>query len=346
MIMNAVRYSVLVAALTLNFAAVADPIEKARFTVSGDQPLDCEGCREEWIEPLTAAFSDITSQKLTTGHIVRIELDTPGLRMAVTDRDPEGECADFADATRYDPTKTVQPLPVHLRTVEAWADIENLDIAFSGSFFKFQDQGGVRADHPCGEMIGVNLRNGHLDWPPVDRPELLHEDIDFNPEWSAYALLFNADRTADIVLVEDFTQLNQAAFGIGGSALFTEESGENPTPGSKPSGTIARLGVGILQDRHTILIVKLEGNNNKRNDKINAPGHKMSRLRTLLQNLGAVEAINLDGSGSAHIVVRDPNLGDSSRPADTEGARPIANHFGFRLEEAPVTWTSYGDVQE
>lgn len=344
--MNIFKCLFISALLAFSLPVLADPIEKARFTFSGDHPLDCVGCRDEWTVALQETFGGLTSKKLTTGHIVRIELGTPGLRMAVTDRDPGGECADFEDATRYDPDKTVQPLPVHLRTVEDWAEMEDLDIAFNGSFFKFQDQGGVRAEHPCGEMIGVNLRNGHLDWPPADRPELLNENIDFNPDWPTYALLFNADRTADIALVEDFTQLNQAAFGIGGSALFTEESGENPTPGSKPSGTIARLGVGILADRHTILIVKLEGNNNKRNDKINAPGHKMSRLRTLLQNLGAVEAINLDGSGSAHIVVRDPNLGQSSRPADTEGARPIANHFGFRLEEAPVTWTSYGDVQE
>jgi len=344
--MNAARYSVLVAALTLNFAAFAAPIEKARFTLSGDQPLDCVGCREEWIEALNKSFKDIKSKKITTGHIVRIELNTPGLRMAVTDRDPGGECAGYEDATRYDPEKTVQPLPVHLRTVEDWAEMKDLDIAFSGSFFKFQDQGGVRADRPCGEMIGVNLRNGHLDWPPADRPELLHEDIDFNPEWPASALLFNADRTADIVYLTDFAQLNNAAFGIGGSALYTQEAGDNPTPGSKPGTALARLGVGIMADRQTILIVKLEGNNNKVNDKDNVPGHKMSRLRTLMRALGAVEAINLDGSGSAHIVVRNHEIGTSSRAADTEGARPIANHFGFELTEEAVNWTSYGAIQD
>lgn len=342
---RAMRY-ILFAAIGWGLPAHAAPIEKARFTVSGEQPLECEGCRDEWIHALRDIFSDIRSRKLTTGHIVRVELGTPELLMAVTDRDPDGECADFEDATRYDPVKTVQPLPVRLRTVEEWVESEDMDIAFSGSNFKFQDQGGVRAERPCGEMIGVNLRNGHLYWPPADRPELLNENIDFNPDWPSHALLFNADRTTDIVLVTDFDQLNGAAFGIGGSALFTIENGDNPTPGSKPGSAIARLGVGILEDRKTILIVKLEGNNNKVRDKANVPGHRMSRLRNLLRALGAIEAVNLDGSGSAHIVVRDPETGTSSRPADTEGARPIANHFGFRLTNDDVTWTSYGARKE
>lgn len=338
-------------AFLLPLAAAADPIEKARFTLSGKEGMiSCDGCRDAWYEAITETFKHLWQQKpkrrsarVVTGHIVRVELDRPNLEVLVTRRDAEGDCREFRDATRYDPEKVEQSLPVLLRTVEDWAITEDVDMAFSGSFFKFRDQGGVRAIPPCGEMIGVNLRDGHLDWPPADQPELLHENIDFNEAWPTYALLFNADRTADVALLTEVDQLYMAAHGIGGSALFTDNEFD-PATGSKPGDPIARLGVGILEDRRTILIVKVEGQNNHR-DKSRARGIRMTLFKSLFERLGAAEAINLDGSGSAHIVVLNEEFGESSRPADTEGARPIANHFGFKLHAEPVEWTSYGTRQ-
>lgn len=346
MIPNRLRAVLLVLISILWAASVyAEPILKATFTKSGKQPVNCELCLPEWTNALNQLFAKVSSSKVITGHIVLVDLSDPRLEPLVTDRDPNNDiCGNFVGTHRHNPTAE-QLLPVHLKTVPDWAIEVNADIAFSGGFFKFQNEGGVRADPACGEIIGVNLRNGHLDWPPIDHPEMLQDLIDNNSNWPVSALLLNANHTAEIKYLSAFEDLEDAAYGISGSALYIDDW-ENPMPGSKPGSALARLGVGILDDPTKIIIIMLEGNNNKKSNKQDAVGHRIARLRTLMHLLGAVSAINLDGSGSAHIEVRDPALGQSSRPADTEGARPIANHFGFRVLDEAATWVGYVPPQQ
>lgn len=337
--------------------ATADPIEKARFTLSGKKGLtSCDGCRDGWKRAVQETFRHLWQQKpkkrsakVITGHIVRVELHHPELEVLVTNRDPENEmCGNFEGLVAYDRSGLVKPLPVLLKTVDSWAEEVMADIAFNGSYFRFQSEGGVRATPPCGEMIGITMHDGYLEWPTEGDPDMLHENINAAGTLQSYTLLFNADRTAKIKYVENHEELANVSSAIGGSLLFqgapAPDQIELPPGSPKPSRKVARIGVGVLADQQTIIVVKLEGDN-ARIDKTIVRGQPLRRLAVLLGHLGAVEAINLDGSGSAHIVVRDESLGASSRPADTEGARPIANHFGFRLTNAPVEWISYGTRQ-
>jgi exopolysaccharide biosynthesis protein len=48
----------------------------------------------------------------------------------------------------------------------------------------------------------------------------------------------------------------------------------------------------------------------------------LAELTDLFQQLGAVEALNLDGGGSTALVVRGAV---ANRPSDASGERPVAN---------------------
>ncbi|HEV2147228.1 MAG TPA: phosphodiester glycosidase family protein, partial [Longimicrobiaceae bacterium] len=90
-------------------------------------------------------------------------------------------------------------------------------------------------------------------------------------------------------------------------------------PGMQPSFSTARhprSAVGWRADG-TLLLVAVDGRQ---------PGHSvgmsLDELRALFLELGAVEALNLDGGGSTALVVRGATV---NRPSDPEGERPVAN---------------------
>jgi exopolysaccharide biosynthesis protein len=51
-------------------------------------------------------------------------------------------------------------------------------------------------------------------------------------------------------------------------------------------------------------------------------GMSLPEMRALFRELGAVEALNLDGGGSTALVVRGRAV---NRPSDAGGERPVAN---------------------
>lgn len=325
--------------LSWNMASLrAEPWHVATFTLSGKQETQCDNCLEGWVDNInTALRTKNMSPKLITGHIILVDLATPRLEFLMHRRDPTGVCSNHTGPVAYTVPERQELMPILLRTVPEWAHEVGAGIAVSATNFKFDRVIGVRAhfpDHPCGEMIGLSLRDGIVDWPPQDRPDLLEEPIDSNENWKADAILFYPNRTAAIQHVNSFDQIQQASNGFSGIALYIGDW-TNPLPGTKPAEQIARLGIGILADRQHIIIIQLEGL--RSTNKAMVPGVRLGRLTALLRAFGAIEAINLDGSGSAHMVGSN---GFQSRPSDTEGARPIATMFGFRLNDAEVKWTS------
>lgn len=323
----------------------AAPWHIATFTVSKSDGTACEQCLPEWLNAIHQVFphSDKMSAKTITGHIVLVDLSTPNLEFMMHRRDTSGVCSNHVGPVAYTVPEREEPMPILLRTVPEWANEVGAQLAVSATNFKFDRAIGVRAhfpQYPCGEMIGLSLRDGVIDRPPLDHPELLEEPIDSNPNWKADAILFYPDRTAVIQHVNSFEQINNASNGFSGIALYIGDW-KNPKPGTKPAEQMARLGIGILPGRQQIVIVQLEGLRTP--NKTLSPGLKLGRLTELLKALGAIEAINMDGSGSAHMVGPD---GFQSKPSDTEGARPIATMFGFRLRDTEVKWTSVEERQE
>lgn len=319
----------------------AEPWQFATFTLSEELPMKCENCRPEWITGIDKVFDRNLPMNpgLITGHIVLIDLSDPKLEFMMRPRDPSGVCKYHVGPVAYTEPVRREPLPVHLMTVPEWAREAGATIAFSGPFFKFDRDVGVRAknlDQACGELTGLHLRNGIVEWPPKDRPELLREPIDSVPDFKADAILFYPDRTAAIRSIDSFEdpELQKASYGLSGIRLYIGAD-INPTPGTKPTIRMARMGIGIMPDRKQIIIVQLEAGTGDKNG-----GFGLLRLKNLMQALGAVAAINLDGSGSAYMV--GPN-GFHSSSSDTEGPRPIAAMFGFRLRQEQVQWKSVAD---
>jgi hypothetical protein len=83
-----------------------------------------------------------------------------------------------------------------------------------------------------------------------------------------------------------------------------------------------RTAVGLSRDGTRLWMVTVDGRQ---------PGHSagmsLPELGHLMRDLGAVEAINLDGGGSTVMVTRrgDGRLMVANRPSDREGERPIGN---------------------
>jgi len=77
-----------------------------------------------------------------------------------------------------------------------------------------------------------------------------------------------------------------------------------------------RSAVGWREDG-TLLLVAVDGRQPGYSE-----GMTLAELRKLFLDLGAVEALNLDGGGSTALVVRGAPV---NRPSDREGERPVAN---------------------
>ncbi|HRP07085.1 MAG TPA: phosphodiester glycosidase family protein [Gemmatimonadales bacterium] len=84
-----------------------------------------------------------------------------------------------------------------------------------------------------------------------------------------------------------------------------------------------RTAVGVSGDGGRIWLVTVDGRQ---------PGYSVGmsllELAALMRDIGAVEAINLDGGGSTALVLRDPASGVLSvanRPSDVEGERAVGN---------------------
>jgi hypothetical protein len=91
-------------------------------------------------------------------------------------------------------------------------------------------------------------------------------------------------------------------------------------------GVNPRTAVGITADGR-VLLVTIDGRQ---------PGHStgttLRETAELLQALGAVDALNLDGGGSTTMVLRAPGGRPAvvNRPSDATGERPVANALAVR----------------
>lgn len=84
-----------------------------------------------------------------------------------------------------------------------------------------------------------------------------------------------------------------------------------------------RTAVGVSGDGRRIWLVTVDGRQPEY-----SVGMSLLETANLLRDLGAVEAINLDGGGSTAMVIRDPRTGTlrvTNRPSDAEGERAVGN---------------------
>jgi hypothetical protein len=90
-----------------------------------------------------------------------------------------------------------------------------------------------------------------------------------------------------------------------------------------------RTAAGLSQDGNTLILVVVEG----RQDPIF--GMTLSALATLMEELGAYTALNLDGGGSSAMVVDGTRV--SGRPDNEPAERAVANHLAVIYDPARAT---------
>ena len=98
-------------------------------------------------------------------------------------------------------------------------------------------------------------------------------------------------------------------------------------------GRNPRTAAGTDASGRRLLLVTVDGRQPGYSD-----GMSLAELAKLMQNLGASDALNLDGGGSTTFVVRDAAtkaLRIANRPSDREGERPVANALGVEQSCVP-----------
>lgn len=108
----------------------------------------------------------------------------------------------------------------------------------------------------------------------------------------------------DPVLLDYDVNLKDLAFSIGGGSLMVKDGAAMTTFSNNISGVNPRTAVGITQDRKQLIIITIDGRTR------NMRGVNQPELAQILIDLGAYEAINLDGGGSTEMLVK--NLGQKS----------------------------------
>ena len=90
-----------------------------------------------------------------------------------------------------------------------------------------------------------------------------------------------------------------------------------------------RTGAGVSKDGRTLWLVVVDGRQPEY-----SVGMTLPELGDLLIELGADDALNLDGGGSSSFVARN-SAGEwiTNKPSDGK-FRPVANHLGFRVIDA------------
>jgi exopolysaccharide biosynthesis protein len=115
---------------------------------------------------------------------------------------------------------------------------------------------------------------------------------------------------------------------VGGRPLLLRDSmiAEVDTGGGPgfATGRHPRTAVGIARGGRRLLLVVVDGRQKPYSD-----GMTLRELATLMRALGARDAINLDGGGSATLVYSDPDSSGSlriaNRPSDAAGERPVGD---------------------
>lgn len=117
------------------------------------------------------------------------------------------------------------------------------------------------------------------------------------------------------------------ANAVGGFPLLVRDSVIVPTVDTDGAvsfrGVNPRTAAGFAANGRRLLLVVIDG----RQAGFSA-GTTIRETAALLRDLGAREAVNLDGGGSTAMVVRDATTGQTrvvNKPSDAAGERPVAN---------------------
>lgn len=239
-------------------------------------------------------------------HVLRIDLNTPGLRLAATTPD-----VPFAD------------LPYRARTTSAFAEETGAVAAINGDFFEPWTPGllfGYPGPGDPVRTLGATWSRGER----VPSPSQGSTQVALGPG-AHVAFGERAKPGGDVV----------------GGLCMLVASGEAadlaPCQAKKPWQVHPRSAMGVDRERRTLLLVVVDGRQPRY-----SVGAELDELAALLIELGAHEAMNLDGGGSSTLVARGADgrprmLGSPIADRVPGRERPIANHVGVYVDRPPTS---------
>lgn len=187
--------------------------------------------------------------------------------------------------------------------------------------------GGVNADFfsfdPPGVPTGAMVHQGRVITGPVNRPVFA---VDSSGEPWIGVLRAAGGASAGRRDSVDFSRVRIEPFhpleAVGGFPVLVRDSIEADTLDRTGSATFApvrhpRTMAGIAAGGRRVLLVTVDG----RQEGYSA-GMTLRESAQLMRDLGATEALNLDGGGSTTMVVR---RSVANRPSDAAGPRAVAN---------------------
>ncbi|ADL08610.1 phosphodiester glycosidase family protein [Thermosediminibacter oceani] len=126
----------------------------------------------------------------------------------------------------------------------------------------------------------------------------------------------------DLKITPDISNLKMA---LGGGAVLVENGAIPPTFSHNIAGQNPRTAIGFTKDGKTLILAVVDGR------QAESRGMTQEELARLMLNLGAYNAINLDGGGSSTMVVRAPG---EKAPAvinsvSEKTERPVVNGLGI-----------------
>lgn len=310
-------------------AAESQPLVVAPFTLS-DTQLTCPNCLADWRAILKNALKPMRSEGMKViGAVALVDISDPRVVVTTSKHGGTKECADRTGvAPGYEALGQI-PLPIRLRTAEEWAKKVRVDLAINANPFKTAPADAA-ANFSCGEVTGPFVTAGVVEWPPIERKDMLTENVDSDPARPTWAMTFSKQNTVFIRQIRSYTQLQEYNHVIAGVPLFIGYA-------SFPSDTMAakkvmsRIGIGFLPGRREVLIIQLAGK--IKSDGALAPGFPRQGLSILFRSFGALAALELPGGEYAQMASKD---GPISALKNASAPQPVAVHLGFRLRAAPL----------
>lgn len=122
------------------------------------------------------------------------------------------------------------------------------------------------------------------------------------------------------------SDLEDVVVAVGGNHLLVDDGVQQPFTDTEPA---ARTAIGLSEDGRTMYLVSLDGK------QAHSRGMTLGEFAELMADLGAYDALNIDGGGSSTLVVRDPGTDDRTvvnSPSDGS-ERSVANGLALFAAE-------------
>lgn len=248
-------------------------------------------------------------------HVVTVDLTNPAVSLRVVPAGGE-KVAEGA-------------WPTTLLSVPDVAKREGFDLAVNGDYFQMDPSDVPAGDGGLGAVMGHGYRKGQ-------RARVIGTAVTDGRQW-ATAPAGGTGKGSPTLMIDDqgrarIDRVTTVPAGVrqalSGFAYLVED-GRAGYPGGGGTERNAWTAVGLDRERKTLILVMADGLWDRR-----ACGITMPEFVKEVARAGCYQAFNLDGGGSATLVMRDPaGTGEYrtlNRPTDGK-ARPVAEVLGITV---------------